>query len=285
MGLPHRIRAALAGLFAALLCACGPTSTTEERAELLSGYAQYFEPPNPGPAPLVILVSGCGGLVGADGKPNTIMETYAKAAARSGAYAIIVDSFRPRGIGFEGAVGTVCSGMRLRGRARSGDILAAEALAEAHWKVDFTGIVLSGWSHGGWAIMELLAGGPDATKLGQLKVGDTRRALSPDAVTLFYPYCGFLNRSGGRPWSFQGPLLLITAEGDMIGSLSACTSILETARPGMGEIESISFPGVTHAFDEKSQSAGSAFVFDPDAAAKAETIFSDFIAQQVARLK
>lgn len=277
-------RAAAAGVLAGLLCACGPTSTVEDRTELLAVNAQYFAPPTPGPAPLVILVSGCGGLIGADGKPNTIMETYAKAAARSGAYAIIVDSFGPRGIGFEGAVGTVCSGMRLRGRARAGDILAAEALAEAHWNVDFPGIVLSGWSHGGWAIMELLAAGPDAKRLGRLEIEETRRALSPDAVTLFYPYCGLLNRSR-QPWAFQGPLLLVTAEGDMIGRLDACTGILDTARPGMGDIESIVFPGVTHAFDEKSQSEGSAFVFDPEAAAKAEAIFSDFIAEQVARLK
>jgi dienelactone hydrolase len=278
------MRAALAAT-PLLLCACATYPTMEERTQALSPKAQYFAPEARGPAPLVILMSGCGGLVGSDGKTNTIMEKYAKAAARSGAYAVIVDSFQPRGIDFKKAVSTVCTGMQLRGKARSGDALAGEALAETHFKTRFTGVILSGWSHGSWAVMELLAAGPDARTLGNLKVGETRRALSPDAITLFYPYCGFLNDAGKRPWAFTGPVLFVSAEKDTIGPPEECRKIVEGGRPGLAGVEAITYPGMTHAFDEDSQSEGSAFRYDPETSAKAEAAYSEFIARQVARLK
>jgi dienelactone hydrolase len=277
-----RMAAIVGALFAA---ACQTYPTMQERTDLLAPKAQYFAPASPGPAPLVILMSGCGGLIGSDGKTNPNMEKYAKAAARSGAYAIIVDSFQPRGIGFDAAVKTVCTGMQLRGKARSGDALAGEALAASHWKTNFTGVILSGWSHGAWAIMELLREGPDATKLGNLQVGETRRALSPDAVTLFYPYCGILNHAGKRPWDFKGPILFVLAERDTIGKPEVCAKTVEAGRPGMTSVETTTYPGMTHAFDEESQSAGSAFVYDAEASAKAEALYSEFIAQQVSRLK
>jgi dienelactone hydrolase len=278
------LRTALAVL-PLLLCACQTYPTMDERTQMLAPKAQYFAPANAGPAPLVILMSGCGGLIGSDGKTNPNMEKYAKAAARSGAYAIIVDSFQPRGIGFDAAVKTVCTGVQLRGKARSGDALAGEALAESHWNTRFTGIILSGWSHGSWSVMELLSAGPDAKTLGNLQVGETKRALSPDAVTLFYPYCGFLNDAGKKPWAFAGPVLFVTAEKDTIGAPEECRKIVEGGRPGMTGVEAITYPGMTHAFDEESQAAGSAFVYDAETSAKAEAAYSEFIGRQVARLK
>ena len=88
--------AAAASLSVVLLGGCETYPTMEERSQLLGSNAQYFAPSTSGPAPLVILMSGCGGLIGADGKTNPNMDKYAKAAARSGAYAIIVDSLGPR---------------------------------------------------------------------------------------------------------------------------------------------------------------------------------------------
>ena len=41
---------------------------------------------------------------------------------------------------------------------------------------------------------------------------------------------------------------------------------------------------MTHAFDEATQSPGSKFVYNPEAAAKSAQLFQDFIGQQVARL-
>jgi dienelactone hydrolase len=278
------MRRSLAATALALLAgACATYPTMEARSSMLAPYAQYYEPEAQGAAPLVILMSGCGGMIGSKGEPNTIMDKYAKAAARAGAYAVVVDSFRPRGIDFDTAIRTVCTALQLRGMARAGDALAAEKLAEAHWNRQFDHIILSGWSHGAWSVMELLHAGPDAKKVGNLKV-EPSATMSPEAVTLFYPYCGFLNNAGGKPWVFTGPILLGTAEKDTIGKPEDCRKIVAGGRPGMLAVQDLVFEGMTHAFDEDTQADGSAFVYDPETSAWAEALYARFIAQQVARL-
>lgn len=267
-----------------LASACATYPTMEERSAMLARNIEFFAPPGNGPAPLVILMSGCGGMVGESG-PNPIMKKYAAAATQSGAYAVIVDSFQPRGIDYKSAVTTVCTAMQLRGDSRAGDILAAEALAEKHWDTRFTGIILSGWSHGAWSIMELLLAGPAAKKVGNLKVTGANRALTPDAVTLYYPYCGFLNGTGRKDWAFGGPIQLVTAELDSIGIPKECQQILESARPDMKGVDAFTFPGMTHAFDEESQGEGSAFRYDVENSAKLEAMFSKFVSEQTARLR
>jgi dienelactone hydrolase len=262
--------------------ACATYPSMDARSSMLAPNAEYFEPEEKSAAPLVILLSGCGGMIGSKGEPNTIMQKYAKAAARAGAYAVVVDSFRPRDIGYTSAIQTVCTGLQLRGDARAGDALAAEKLAEAHWGKSFDRVILSGWSHGAWSVMELLRAGPEAKTVGRLKV-EPSATLTPQAVTLFYPYCGFLNGSGGKPWAFTGPILLGTAEKDTIGKTDECRRIVTGGRPGLAGVEDIVFAGMTHAFDEETQAGGSAFVYDPQTSAEAEALYARFIAQQVAR--
>jgi dienelactone hydrolase len=277
--------AAAAALLACIAGCHARPETLQHRVELLAPYAQYYAPQHAGPAPLVILVSGCGGLVGIDG-PNLIMNKYAESAARAGAYAIVVDSFRPRGIDRQTAISKVCTGLRLRGTERAGDILAAEALARAHWKRTFPGTVLAGWSHGGWSVMNLLTVRPDAPWIGNLRIGDDRSALRPSAVALFYPFCGFPNKARRRPWTFEGPLLLITAQLDTrMGPAKECLHVIDHARGSLAGVEAVDFPGMTHAFDERVQSPNSRFIYNAAAAERARELFADFIAQQVARLR
>ncbi|MDP3737949.1 MAG: dienelactone hydrolase family protein [Hyphomonadaceae bacterium] len=277
----------LAAIAALLLASCNTYPTLAARTAMLSGNAQYYAPPPasleaPGRAPLVILVSGCGGLVGLEG-PKTVMSDYAAAANRAGAYAVVVDSFGSRGMDFETAVKTTCSGLRLRGNARAGDILAAEVLAEKHWNIDFSAVIVAGWSHGGWTVMELLSAGRDARYVGNFRVEKPApRALTPDAVALFYPYCGFLNTTAFRRWDFKGPLLLLTAGLDNRSPPEQCVSQVEDARGGKENIEAVNYAEVTHAFDESDQIPGSEFRYDPEAAARA--LFQRFVVDEVARL-
>ena len=51
------------------LAACASYPTLDERTALLAPTLVYYAPANTGRAPLVILVSGCGGLQGLQG-PN-----------------------------------------------------------------------------------------------------------------------------------------------------------------------------------------------------------------------
>ena len=269
-----------------LLGACATYPTMAERTAMLAGNAEYHAPPQPGRAPLVILMSGCGGVVRRDGGPKNIMNDYAAAANRAGAYAIVVDSFGSRGLDFRTAVQMTCSGLRLRGDARAGDILAAEELARRHWRdVDFSGVILAGWSHGGWAVMELLSAGPSATRIGNFRIDrPAPNALTPDAVALFYPYCGFLNSTARSRWDFRGPLFLLLT-GINSGRPAQCTSAIEQARGGSDDIEVVVFHDATPAFDEDDHSPGSNYRWDPEAAARAHALFERFVSDQKARLK
>jgi dienelactone hydrolase len=214
------------------------------------------------------------------------MNDYAAAANRAGAYAIVVDSFGSRGMDFRSAVRMTCSGLRLRGPARAGDILAAEELARRHWSnVDFSGVILAGWSHGGWSVMELLSAGPGAARIGNFRIDrPAPRALAPDAVALFYPYCGFLNSTARSRWDFEGPLFLLLA-GINSGPPGQCTSAIEHARGGGDKIEVVTFENVTPAFDEDDHGPTSNYRWDPEAAARAHALFERFIADQKARLE
>jgi dienelactone hydrolase len=173
----------------------------------------------------------------------------------------------------------------LGGATRAADIRGGEELARRRWGNRFTGVILAGWSHGGWAVMELLSAGPDARQIGDLRVVAPQAAQKPDAVVLYYPYCGFLNAAKRHPkWTFRGPLLLVTAERDSIGPASKCLPVVTAAMDGAPGIRNVDFPGMTHAFDEETQSPNSKFVYDREATAKSEQLFLDFIAEQVARL-
>lgn len=270
----------LAATFAvATLAACAGYPTLNERSALLAPSVQYFSPAAPRmPAPLVILVSGCGGLNGLQG-PKAVMKNYAGAATAAGAYVAVMDSFASRNIGFAESIQTVCSGLRLHGNERAGDIIATEALARDHWKVDFTGLILAGWSHGGWTVMELLSAGSDTKNVGGFRIDGPARALTPDAVALYYPYCGILNSTGRSRWDFKGPLFLAITNAE-----KDCVAQIDHARDGVN-YEQVLFAANTHAFDEEDQVPGSVFKYDPEATLRSLAMFQAFVKAQVDRLK
>jgi dienelactone hydrolase len=280
----QRLRLLAAALATLIVSACTAFPTLAERTALLAPTLEYYAPePGGGPAPLVILVSGCGGLNGLQG-PKTVMKNYAGAATRAGAYAVVMDSFASRGIPFDDAVSTVCSGLRLHGNERAGDIIATEALARAHWNVDFSGVILAGWSHGGWAVMELLSAGPRATNIAGFRIDQPSPALTPDAVALFYPYCGFLNATGRSTWDFKGPLLYLNASTNAPAAGRECTDAILRARGGGEGLRQVDYPN-THAFDEEDQVPGSEFIYDPEATQRALALFEGFIRDQATRLR
>lgn len=280
----QRLLLLAAALAALVLSACTAFPTLAERTNLLEPTLEYYAPePGGGRAPLVILVSGCGGLHGLQG-PKTVMTNYAGAATRAGAYAVVMDSFASRGIPFDDAVSTVCSGLRLHGNERAGDIIAAEALAREHWKIDFSGVILAGWSHGGWTVMELLSAGPNAKNIAGFRIDQKSPALTPDAVALFYPYCGFLNSTVRSTWAFKGPLLYLNASTNAPAAGKECTDAILHARGGADALTQVDYPN-THAFDEEDQVPGSEFVYDRETTQRALALFETFISDQAERLR
>ena len=98
-----------------------PAETLAARAARLSPCFTIVKPDvakfGDGPFATTIMMHGCGSQIG----PQT---DYAKAAAEYGVASIIVDSYSLRRIDKAQAAGLVCSGLRLWGRERAGDIFA-----------------------------------------------------------------------------------------------------------------------------------------------------------------
>lgn len=252
-----------------------PMSLDALNARLQPGY-QVFRPEGDGPFPVVALHHGCGGLIGEQGDKDILLP-YAEAAVSVGYIAIIVDSFRPRGIGFDEARATVCSGLRLRGRARAGDVAASLVYARSLPDAAPDGFVIAGWSHGGWAVMEAMIMDMRTDWPPSLTAppGD---ALPPLAgVYLTYPYCGFPSRAPRRSWAHPVPADVVLAEHDSVSDVGRCRQAFERMRESGVQLEVALFEGVTHAFDESDQTATSVFVYDAEAAAAAHARFAAFL--------
>jgi len=258
------------------LAGCGERQTVAERNALLAPAYQIFEPEGDGPFPVAILVPGCGGLFGDEG-PKEIMRDYAREAATRGYIALVVDSFTPRSIGFDKARKLVCAGLTLRGGQRAGDIVAAIEHARALPGALTDGYVIAGWSHGGWAVMDVMTFDMEAKGPPGLADPPRDALAAVDGVYLTYPYCGFGSRTNKRRWAKAPAASIVVVEGDTVSSPESCSKAFFNIYKSGVTLDIEMFRGVTHAFDESDQTATSKFVYDESVAARAHRRFGDFL--------
>mgnify|MGYP002136152542 FL=1 len=146
-------------------------------------------------------------------------------------------------------------------------------------------MIVAGWSHGGWTVMELLSAGPKANNIGGFRIEAPARVLTPDAVALYYPYCGLFNSTGRSRWSFKGPLLFVLPGHAEDSTSGECIDEVKRARGGLDGVDIEGFPKNTHAFDEEDQIPGSEFTYDPEATKRALQLFENFVRAQAQRLR
>ena len=205
------------------------------------------------PVPAVLMFSGCGGV-------RQVQSDYAEAANAAGWAAVIVDSHEARGIGRLGARLTVCTALRLRGAERADDVFAALEIVRADPRLDGERVVLTGWSHGGWTILDAMA----------LSAQDRRPALTEvQAAFLLYPYCGFLTVADSASIGETIPVSMILAGRDRVVSAEACRDLARNRRADGAEITVIEEPELTHAFDAPDQPADPRMRYDAQGAARA----------------
>lgn len=192
--------------------------------------------------PAALLFHGCGGLRGH-------LPRYAEAAKARGWRAVIVDSYAPRGWSRQFAMATVCTGLLLRGWERAGDILATIQGVSARPDVDASTLVLAGWSHGGWGIMEAMSA--DRERAGALGLVDAE-AVSLEAVKatyLAYPYVGVAALNRMRPWRHCPKTLAVVAAKDHLTTVRNAERVHAMVRNCGAEVETWIADG-THSFDE-----------------------------------
>jgi dienelactone hydrolase len=221
---------------------------------------------------VALLFHGCGGL-------GPHLKDYAAAANAQGARAVIVDSYAPRGWGPPFGKLFVCTGTVFRGAERAGDVLAAAhgAIAE----LDADGLVLAGWSHGGWSIMDLMT--MPLQQAGEAGLADPSPAplAALRGVFLAYPYGGLTALSRSRDWVRRPRTLAVLGEKDRVTHPRDAQRIYERIAAGGCEIEVWRAPG-RHAFDEAGSDL-SWLRYDRGLAAAAIERFGRFLAETMAR--
>lgn len=237
----------------------------ELAAKLRPGYA-VTRPAGDGPFPTALLLSGCDG-------PKGNLDRLAAALAAAGWASVVVDSHGPRGLETAEQWRLVCAGQLLTGTERAADLAVALDDVRRLDFVDPDRVALVGASHGGWAVLDLLAlahAGEPPPILRTWPGGIAANGLAGlRAAVLFYPYCGALSRAAEPGWTTEAPLLFLLVVNDRIAPEADCLALVERLRARGAAVEVASFEGVTHGFDQREKSALSTLRYDADATARA----------------
>lgn len=208
----------------------------------LSEYMRVFRPEGTGPFPTLVLFHGCEGSGG-----NQVQ--WAQMAAEAGYAAVVVDSFAPRGLTPEEGKNWVCSGLRLSGRQWAGDVLAALEQVRVLPFVNEDALILMGWSHGAWAVMDLFTMDLSESWPSTLTAPPDRGLDGVRGAVLFYPLCGDLTLSRRQGWAHRVPTLIHLGDADTVADTRACQATAQRlVRRGM-PVEVASYPKLGHHFD------------------------------------
>jgi dienelactone hydrolase len=197
---------------------------------LLRPHDAVYRPDGPGPFPAVVVLHGCFGVRPKDTR-------WAEALREQGYVALVVDSMTGRGLTSFDQRRSVCQGIRLWGGTRAADVAASLAYLRTLPYVDATRLGVMGFSHGGWAALDFLAGAAD----------DDVRGLQ--AVVGFYPYCGLVSRARWRGWQVDVPALLLLAADDRTVSPWQCEKLASRATENGRRVSLTVYPDVGHSFD------------------------------------
>jgi dienelactone hydrolase len=251
-----------------------PGAPPEAIAAALRPYYRTTTPPGPGPFPTALLYSGCDG-------PHDNLDRWRDMLVARGWAAIVVDSHAPRDFLDHDVWRLICAGQLMMGSERAADVLVSIYDARRMPFVDPDRLLLIGSSHGGWAIMELLAFEKEwrlPYGLAALPEGQVKHPLDGVVGTiLLYPYCGAANRARRIGWSIAVPVLFLLAGDDTIAPADACLGIAaDLALAGL-PVETRVFEGATHGFDQAERAPLSMLRFDPTVTAEAMAVAVGFL--------
>lgn len=245
--------------------------TLQQRCDLLMPHVQVFGPKDTSRRPALILFHGCGGIA-------SNLALYAQTAVASGMRAFIVDSFSPRGWTRKHAAAWVCKGLKLRGYERSGDVLAAVAGIAKRADVDPDRLMLAGFSHGAWAIMDLMTQKLD--KAGDARLSDPAPQWLDGVKGLFlvYPYVNFMARSVTRPWRHKPKTLAVLTLSDHLAAYRHYLRLIVKLRKQGVDATTVSVEA-THAFDEEGIDRTGIMRYDAEALNVTLDTLKEFIAE------
>lgn len=245
--------------------------TLQARWHRLSANVEAFGPRDDKCRPAVLMFHGCGGVRGH-------LPEYGEAAARAGWRAYLIDSFTPRGWSRQFGMAFVCTASVFRGWERAGDVAAAVYGISRRKDVDPHRMVLAGWSHGGWGIMELMSAPlKSPAEIGLADV-DGLDLSGVKGAFLAYPYVGAVARRRFAAWVHRPRTFAVIARHDHLTTVRNARKVMDAVEDGGVEVERWLADG-THAFDEHSESP--IMHFDPALAQESIDRFTDFLRRAV----
>lgn len=235
----------------------------EALSAMLSPSYRVVKPDGAGPFPVALLFSGCDG-------PRDSMGRWAERLKADGWASVVVDSHGPRGLVDYEVWRLVCAGQVLMGSERAGDVLVALDDVRRMDFADPDRIALVGASHGGWAVMDLMAMNPPERlpyNLERLPPDGPADPLAGVAgVLLLYPYCGEASLGA---WDRPLPTLFILSRDDFVAPAGECLARAEELKARGVPVETLVLDGVTHGFDQEDRSELSPLRFDAAATERA----------------
>jgi dienelactone hydrolase len=215
--------------------------------------AELFVPHGPGPFPAVVVLHGCNGV-------GVAMRTWARRLTSWGYVALIVDSFRPRGLT------NVCERpLLVPAELRALDAFSAADYLRSLANIRADRIAIMGFSHGGWTVLHASA---------------TQDRPPFAAAVAFYPWCF----PPGAP--FATDTLVLVGDADDWTPANRCVSMREQTVAGGREFRLKVYPGALHAFDAPIAPMtifGHRIGGDPDAAADAIAQTRAFLSERLSR--
>ncbi len=240
------------------------------RVSAIAGSGRVVLPEGKGPFPLVVQMHGCGGI-------STNQAAWALIGQSAGCAVLILDSYAFRRIGYAQAAVSICTGLRLHGRERAGDLFAALAWARAQPWADPQRLCAIGWSHGGWSILDALALRP-----AQYAHATRLRDLPPEPLAglrgafVLYPYLGRAALAARQSLHHHVPVEAIVCGRDLTVGSEIPLAALGRLRQAGAAIETHLFSQCTHDFDV-AQSGILGMRHDRAATRRAQALFKDFL--------
>ena len=244
--------------------------TIQHLFSILEQYITSYGPNDKTPRPAVLLFHACNGV-------RDHIHAYARQAEALGYRAYVIDSFLPRGWDHNAAMSLVCTGLALHGYERSGDVLAAIWGLGQRPEVDSDQIMLAGWSHGGWAIMDLMTEKLTRDGEARLKNPTPEPMAGVKGVFLVYPYVNFPARSNTHGWEYNPKTLAVLAKQDFLTAHSHADHIFTHLKNEGVPVDRLDLD-CTHCFDEDSSlHFGPLMAYDKPSHEKTVAAFEGFL--------
>jgi dienelactone hydrolase len=183
------------------------------------------------------MLHGCGGAYGKDGRLNARHQMWGEYLAAQGFVALMVDSFRARGV--TQLCTTKNSERTLKEADRMGDAYAALAYLRQLPGVDGGRIAVLGWSHGAGVTLNAISQRPS---LAGAPVAGFQAAVA------FYPGCTARNQHAERFHPYA-PVLLLIGEADDWTPAAPCKALTASVAARGEPMQIVTYPDTFHDFD------------------------------------